>query len=156
MKQRITALTLMACALALLCAGPVAADNGCHYLEVWLDAGADYKFKSMGCEKGSYKKIGSYTYMLHQKPSERIECNFIIGHVASGSTGGFDELNEVRVTQNLCFAKAGNIHVRQVSGRPPIYQSHEGSFGRQRPGKVKIIGFAGNPPPPDWLPELPQ
>jgi hypothetical protein len=154
MRLKMTVLTFATFVLALLNAGTVAADNQCHYLEFWLGAGYDYEYKSIDCEKGSYKRTSKAIYMLHQKPGQRIECNFIIGHVAWG--GGFDELNEVRVTQNLCVAKGGNIHVRQVSGRPPIYRSSEGSFNPEQPGRVMIIGFAGNPPPPDWLPELPQ
>jgi hypothetical protein len=159
MKQRITTLTLMACVAALLSAGPAAADasgpedNGCSYLEVKLQDD-QHKMDWVNCGEGEVvqRRGNKVKFIQGNGVRTRIECTIAFVHVSPS----FPTPNVVRFTQNKCVWKAGNIHVRQVSGRPPIYRDREGSYGNSRPGKVVIKGFGENPEPPDWVPDLPK
>lgn len=155
MKQRITCLTLMACALALLSAAPAAAlvateRNNCRFLVVKLED-IKYRIGDVRCERGDVEGTGSrrVTFKQGKYDGSRIECQIEFVPKSSQLPGP----NVVRFTQNRCVLKAGNIHVRQVSGRPPIYRDREGSYKNNREGKVIIKGFGENPEKPDWLPD---
>ena len=150
-KPKPMVVCLLACAVTLLCAGPVAAKNNCSLLYVRFYT-FDYKIGSVSCEEGKVKGAANYSNSIFikfeqgDKLKDRIECE-----VAFEAKANPDERNVVRFTQNRCVMKAGNIHVRQVSGQPPIYVDYKGSYDTGRPGEVKLIGFGQNPEPPDWM-----
>jgi hypothetical protein len=158
LTMKLTALTLMACALALLCAAPAAAltptcRNNCRYLVVELQD-PWYAIGDVRCDRGKVNETQSRRVKFKQGTDDgsRIECQ--IQFVRKSKQ--HPETNEVRFTQNRCVLKAGNIHVRQVSGRPPIYRDSEGCYKNNRAGKVIIKGFGENPQKPDWVPDLPK
>ena len=160
MKGKALCSVLLAGSLMLLCAGGAMAQN-CNKLEV-LNKADSWLIKKVDCETGKVLSSNRDKVVLHdgyckdcwsgnqQNTTHRIDCT--VTFVSEESETG---KNEVRVTQNYCALKAGNIHVRQVSGLPPTYTSKEGSFRNKRAGKVEILGWGENPKPPDWLPKLP-
>ncbi len=158
LKQIARGLANLACAGYLLTAGPATAEgvkqiNGCHYLWVVADT-PEYVVDKVDCQEGEVSERGTNRVVFKQsaRPSERIEAEITFANVRPDST----EPNVVRFTQNRCVLKAGNIHVRQVSGAPPIYMDYKGSFKDKRQGVVRVKGFGQNPDKPDWMPNLPE
>ena len=127
--------------LAVAVAGSAQADRRCVFLKVTAENSKPLLYGSgkPTCAHGKMVGGGNQnSIVFKQSHTHGVDCTVTFREKKRGRKGRY---STIRVRQNFCAVKAGDIKVQMHLGAALKYTKTEGSYAKRKQGIVSITGF---------------